>query len=90
MIENMLGILAQKAQVLNKKVEYLTIKSLRGKISRYLLEQHKISGMLTFNIPLGRNELAELLALHLKKSENKNFVTPGPLQIFGGMTRKNF
>ena len=59
MIKNMLHILSQKALMLNKKVDYLTIKSLRGKISRYLLEQHKKSGTLTFNIPLGRNELAE-------------------------------
>jgi CRP-like cAMP-binding protein len=59
MIKNMLYILSQKALMLNNKIEYLTIKSLRGKISRYLLEQHKKSGTLTFNIPLSRNELSE-------------------------------
>ncbi len=63
MIRNMLHILSQKAMLLNRKVEYLTIKSLRGKITRYLLEQHKKSGMLTFNIPLGRNDLAEFFGV---------------------------
>jgi CRP-like cAMP-binding protein len=39
LIRNMLSILSEKALQLNRKVEYLTIGSMRGKISTYLLEQ---------------------------------------------------
>ncbi|WP_246240485.1 Crp/Fnr family transcriptional regulator [Anaerocolumna sedimenticola] len=37
-IQNMLGILAQKAYFLNNKVQLLTSGSLRQKIAKYLLE----------------------------------------------------
>lgn len=61
LIMNMLKIISEKAFLLNRKVEYLVIKSLRGKICTYLLEQHKRTGMTTFMMPLNRSELAELL-----------------------------
>lgn len=62
LISNMLKIIAKKALILNKKIEYLTIKSMKGKISKYLLEQYKkSSGNLTFNLPLNREELADFL-----------------------------
>lgn len=60
-IRNMLEIISTRALLLNKKVEYLTIKSMRGKISTYLLEQYNKSGKMTFMLPLKRNELAEFL-----------------------------
>lgn len=58
---NILRIISHKAIMLNRKVEYLSIKSLRGKISAYLLEQCKMKGNPTFNIPMKRNELADFL-----------------------------
>lgn len=61
LIQNMLKIISERALMLNKKVEYLTIKSMRGKISTYLLEQSKKAGSTTFMLPLKRNELAEFL-----------------------------
>lgn len=61
LIQNMLTLVSQKALGLNRKMEYLAIKSIRGKISTYLLEQHKKHGEQTFMIPLKRNELAEFL-----------------------------
>lgn len=61
LISNILGIIAKKALILNKKIEYLTIKSMKGKLSKYLLEQYKKSGNLTFSIPLNREELADFL-----------------------------
>ncbi len=61
LIQNMLRIISEKALLLNKKVEYLAIKSLRGKICTYLLEQHQRTGMTTFMLPLKRWELADLL-----------------------------
>ena len=61
LIQNMLKIVSKKALNLNRKIEYLTIKSIRTKISTYLLERHHIVGKNMFIIPLKRNELAEFL-----------------------------
>lgn len=61
LITNMLRIISEKAVMLNKKVEYLTLKSLRGKISAYLLEQYNKTGRPTFVLPLKRDELADFL-----------------------------
>ena len=47
--------------MLNKKVEYLTIKSMRGKISTYLLEQYRREGDVNITLPLNRNELSDFL-----------------------------
>lgn len=61
LILNMLKIISEKAFMLNRKVEYLAIKSMRGKISAFLLEQYRKTGTLTFMIPLNRSELADFL-----------------------------
>jgi CRP-like cAMP-binding protein len=61
LIMNMLRIISSKAMMLNRKLEYLAIKSMRGKISTFLLEQFQITGKTTFMIPLKRNELADFL-----------------------------
>jgi CRP-like cAMP-binding protein len=61
LILNLLRIVSNKALVLNRKVEYLTMKSIRGKISSFLLEQYKKTGNLLFMIPMNRNELADFL-----------------------------
>ncbi|QZY53970.1 Crp/Fnr family transcriptional regulator [Crassaminicella profunda] len=61
LIQNMLKIVSQKALNLNRKIEYLVMKSIRSKISNYLLEQYNRIGKNKFIIPLKRNELAEFL-----------------------------
>ncbi|MDD4767901.1 MAG: Crp/Fnr family transcriptional regulator [Desulfotomaculaceae bacterium] len=61
LITNLLEIVSEKALMLHRKVEYLTIKSLRGKISAFLMEQYKKMGSPTFLLPLKRNELADFL-----------------------------
>ncbi len=61
LIMNMLRIISEKALMLNRKVDYLVIKSMRAKISTFILEQHKKSGNTTFMMPLNRNELADFL-----------------------------
>lgn len=58
---NMLRIIATKAFMLNKKIEYLSIKSMRGKLSAYLLELYKQQGASTISLPINRNELADFL-----------------------------
>lgn len=62
-IENMLKILAEKALMLNKKVEYLAMKSMRGKLAAYFLEQARHTGSVTFSMPMNRNELADYLGV---------------------------
>lgn len=61
LIRNFLRIISERAMMLNKKVEYLTIKSIRGKICTYLLDQFKQSVNRKIVLPLNRNELADYL-----------------------------
>lgn len=61
LIRNILKIISDRALILNKHIEYLSIKSIRGKISTFLIEQYRKSGKTTFKLPLNRNELAEFL-----------------------------
>lgn len=61
LIQNTLHLVSQKAYVLHKKVEILSLSSIRKKVSTYLLEQYYIKEIPKFKIPLKRNELAEYL-----------------------------
>ncbi len=58
---NMLTIISSRALFLSKKIDYLTKKSLRGKIAAYLLAEYQKTGQNTFNLPFSRNELADFL-----------------------------
>lgn len=58
---NMLKILAGKAMLLSKKLEYLSIKSIRGKIAKFLLEQKGNNKETTFMLSMNRNEMADFL-----------------------------
>lgn len=60
MIKNMLSLLANQANVLDRKINYLTAKTLRSKVARFLLEERQQSGgSLTIVLKLNREELAE-------------------------------
>lgn len=59
LIENMLRIMSKKALMLSRKVDYLSIRSLRGKLCAYLIEQWKMQGTLIFSLPMNRDELAD-------------------------------
>lgn len=61
LIENMMQIIAGKAMKINEKIEILSMKSVRKKISHYLLQEFNRAGEITFTIPLKRVELAEYL-----------------------------
>lgn len=61
LITNMLKIVSNKALMLNRKLEYLTIPTLRGKICSFFLEQYKKTGSTIFMMPMKRNELADFL-----------------------------
>ncbi|SDI29705.1 Crp/Fnr family transcriptional regulator [Desulfosporosinus hippei] len=60
-IQNFLRVISERAIVLNKKVEYLTIKSIRGKICSFLLDHYNKSGSKEIELALNRNELADFL-----------------------------
>lgn len=59
--ENLIHIVAQKALYLNRKIDFLVIKSMRGKLCTYLYEYYKNTGGTTFTLPFNRNELADFL-----------------------------
>lgn len=59
LIQNMLRIMAQKALILSRKVDYLSIRSLRGKLCAYLIEQSKKQNTAIFTLPMNRDELAD-------------------------------
>lgn len=61
LIMNMLTLVSNKALVLNKKVEYLSKKSMRGKLAKYIIEQKKGKETKNFEVDLNRNELSDFL-----------------------------
>ncbi len=63
LILNMLNILSSKALMLNKKIEHLSAKSIRGKISSYLLEESRQTNETAFRMQMKRHELADYLGI---------------------------
>lgn len=63
LIENMLRIIANKNLFLNKKLSYLSCKSIREKLSAYLLDCFKDKGEYSFSINYNRNQLANFLSI---------------------------
>lgn len=61
LIQNMLKIVSNRALMLNKKVEYLSIKSMRGKLAAYFLDEYKRNNKKTFQLNMNRNQLADYL-----------------------------
>jgi CRP-like cAMP-binding protein len=63
LIMNLLKILSNRALMLNKKIEHISAKNIRGKISSYLLDIYRQTREDTFRIPLKRHELADYLSV---------------------------
>lgn len=61
MLQNFMKVISNKSLMLNKKVQYLSIKSIRGKICTYLLDQYQLTKNVNIMLPLKRNELADFL-----------------------------
>jgi CRP-like cAMP-binding protein len=61
LIMNMLKILSNRASMLDKKIEHISAKSIRGKISNYLLDLYHLQNNNTLTIPMKRHELADYL-----------------------------
>lgn len=58
---NLMRIISNKALFLNRKVNYLSIKSMRAKLSKLLLEFSKDQNGKMIHMPFNRNEMAEFL-----------------------------
>jgi len=58
---NLVHLVADKALYLNRKIDYLVIKSMRGKLSTFLYEQYSKMENLNVTLPFNRNELADFL-----------------------------
>lgn len=63
LLSNLVKLISKKAQLLHRKVEYLSIKSTRGRISKYLFSQYKKTGDLNLSLDFNREKLAFLLNL---------------------------
>ncbi len=61
LIENMVAAIAEKNLALMEKVDLLSKKSLREKICEYLTRHSEYADSMSFDIPLGRVQLAEYL-----------------------------
>ncbi len=61
LIENMVSAIAEKNMALMEKVDLISKKSLREKICEYLTRRSEYAGSMSFEIPLGRVQLAEYL-----------------------------
>jgi CRP/FNR family transcriptional regulator, dissimilatory nitrate respiration regulator len=61
LIMNMLKILSNRASMLDKQIEHLSAKNIRGKISSYLLDLSHQQNTQRLTIPMKRHELADYL-----------------------------
>ena len=61
LIMNMLQILSNRASMLDKKIEHISSKNIRGRISSYFLDMYLQSSNKEFILPMKRHELADYL-----------------------------
>lgn len=61
MINNMLRLVSERAIMLSKKMEYISIKTMRAKLCTYIYEQYMQKGATTLMLPMNRNQLADFL-----------------------------
>ncbi len=61
LIMNTLKILSNRALMLNRRIEHLSARSVRGKVSRYLIDLFQQAGQTDIIIPMKRHELADYL-----------------------------
>lgn len=61
LIRNLLRTVSNRAIMLNRRVEYLSMKSIGAKVASLLLEHMEKSGSHIFRLPMNRNEMADFL-----------------------------
>lgn len=62
-LRNFINILSSRAQFLSNKIRFLSLSSLRGKLSRYLLDLASDKGSDHFQLPLSQSQLSELFGV---------------------------
>lgn len=63
LVENMMGILAEKNILLNRKIGHLSKRTTREKLLSYLSEQAALQGSDRFLIPFNQQQLADYLCV---------------------------
>lgn len=71
LIQNLMGILAQKNIQLNQKLEHLSKRTTREKLLSYLMEQARRQGGRYFRVPFNRQELADYLMVDRSALSNE-------------------
>ena len=61
LIANTLRVLSDHVSMLERKIEHVSARTVRGKISSYLLEMCRECGVESFSLPMKRHELADYL-----------------------------
>ncbi len=61
MVTNMVSLISQRALMLSKKIEYISIKTMRSKLCTYIYEQYMKNKSLTIMLPMNRLQLADFL-----------------------------
>lgn len=62
--ENLLAEISEKFWELRRKIGYLSVRSLRGRIALRLLDERARTGQATFSLGCGREDLADLLGVN--------------------------
>ncbi len=63
LVTNLLRIMAQKNAMLNRKMSFITHKTIRSRLEAYFYDQMEQSGSYRFAVPFNRNELADYLCV---------------------------
>jgi CRP-like cAMP-binding protein len=63
LIANLLQIMARKNDMLNRKMSFITHKTIRSRLEAYFYDQMEQCGSYEFTLPFNRNELADYLCM---------------------------
>lgn len=72
-MENFMQTLSDKTLYLTRKIQLLTLTTIRQKICSYLLEQYKQQNSETLTLPISRKQMAELLGVQ-RPSLSREFI----------------
>lgn len=61
LVSNMLGVVSKRALMLSKKMEYISIKTMRSKLCTFIYEQYLKRKTKTLTLPMNRQQLADFL-----------------------------
>lgn len=62
-MNNIMSLLANKVLMFNDKIKYLSLQTIRQKISAFLLDLSKAQSNLSLTLPFNRKEMAELFGI---------------------------